>query len=151
MGAKEVYGREFIPGCIVVLDLDKFEEMTEQKGFDEYKRNIITGTLTRLVEDIAIKNKGITIYGLDYERGTEEAVLEFPGLSSEELMDDLEKILREINKLGASITIVALNGLVAGKKANKRKDAFYGTPWRTTATKILRKAKRKGGNTIIIL
>ena len=139
-----------IEGTVVVMDLDRFEEMTEKMGWDQYKPNIVTGTLTQLVEWFASKWRAVVIYGLDPKRGTEEVVLEIPGVEPEELREDLEYIRKRIEELGASITVVAVKGFVGLKPSFNRRDAYYGTPTRALAHKLLTKAKRKGGNRVII-
>ena len=139
-----------VEGTVVVMDLDKFEELTEKMGWNRYKPNIITGTLTQLVEWFVSKWRAVVVYGLDPKRGTEEVILEIPGVEPEELRKDLECIRRKIEELGASITIVAVKGYVGLKPSMNRRDAYYGTPTRTLAHKLLVKAKRKGGNRVII-
>ncbi|MET1159454.1 MAG: hypothetical protein ABWW65_00700 [Thermoprotei archaeon] len=143
----------FLEGLIIVLDLDKFEEYVTEHGLDPYKPNIVTGTLTRLVEDFAIKWRGIIIYGLDYERGTEEAVIEIPYGHEhlDDIMRDLEKIKEEINKLGVSISIAVVKDYVYPVPARDRREAYYGTPGRRRAVKLLRSIKRSGGNKIAVL
>ncbi len=137
-------------GTIVVMDLDEFEEMTQRMGWDRYKPNIVTGTLTQLVEWFVSKWRAVVVFGLDPVRGTEEVVLEIPGVEPEEVKEDLEYIKKRINEVGARITIVAVKGYVGLKPANSRRDAYYGTPDRAFAHKLLVKAKRKGGNRVVI-
>jgi hypothetical protein len=132
-----------IDGCIVMLDVDFMEEMVREKGLPEYKPNLATGFLTRAVESLAIKHSGVVVFGLDYERGTEEAVLEFPLTSCDELRKDLDQIHNELARMGFSISIVCLDGYVLGKKANTREEAYKGTPWRKKAYKELLRIKRK--------
>jgi len=143
----------YVEGLIVVLDLDRFEEYVEERGLDPYKPNIVTGTLTSLVERFVSKWRGVVIYGLDPERGTEEAVIEIPygheHLS--EIVSDLEEIKREINKLGASISIVVIRDFVYPRRASSRREAYSGTPGRRRAWRILRRVKRAGGNKLLIL
>ena len=143
----------FTEGIIIVLDLDEFEEFTRQHGYDEYKPNIITGTLTELVNEFVIKWRACIIYGLDYERGTEEAVIEivddFENL--EDIISDLYKIKNTINELGARITIIVIKDYVSCKPARNRREAYHGTPGRRRASQLLRKYKRKGGNTLVSL
>ncbi len=143
----------FVEGLIIILDLDRFEEYTLKHGFSQYKPNIITGTLTRLVDEFVKKWQASLIYGLDYERGTEEAVIEIPfGYERlDEIVMDLKKIKNVINKLNASISIVVIKDYVIGKRAKNRREAYYGTPGRRRALRILRKIKKKGGNKIIVL
>ncbi len=139
-----------VEGTIVVMDLDRFSELVEKKSWSEYKPNIITGTLTSLIEWFVSKWRAVVVFGLDEERGTEEVVLEIPGVEPEELREDLEHIRRRIEELGASITIVAVKGYVGLKPAKNRRNAYYGTPSRALAHKLLKKAKRRGGNIVVI-
>jgi len=142
-----------IDGLIIVLDLDKFEEFMESRGWDPYKPNIITGSLTRLVEDFVKKWSGVIIYGLDEARGTEEAVIEIPYGHEriEDIRRDLKRIKDEINRLGASISIVVVKDYVTGKPASSRREAYYGTPGRKRAVRLLKMIKRRGGNRILVL
>ncbi len=141
----------FTEGLIIIMDLDKFENYTREHGFDEYKPNIITGTLTSLVEEFVRKWRACIVYGLDYERGTEEAIIEIPyGYeNAEEIINDLSKIKDTINRLGARITIVVIKDYILCKPAHNRREAYHGTPGRRRATQLLRKYKRKGGNTLV--
>lgn len=143
----------FVRGLIIVLDLDKFEEFIREKGWDPYKPNIITGTLTSLVEDFARKWNGVIIYGLDRKRGTEEVVIEIPyGYEYlDEIVKDLYKIKEEINKLGASISIVVVKDFVYPKPVNNQREAYQGTPGRRRAWRIIRRIKRSGGNKILVI
>jgi hypothetical protein len=143
----------FVEGLIIILDLDRFEEYTIKHGFNQYKPNIITGTLTKLVEEFIKKWQASLIYGLDYERGTEEVVIEIPfgHEKLEEIVEDLKNIKNEINKLNASISIVVIKDYVIGKPARNRREAYYGTPGRRRALRILRKIKKKGGNEIAVI
>ncbi len=140
-----------VEGTIVVMDLDKFGELVKEKGWSEYEPNIITGTLTSLVEWFVSRWRAVVVFGLDEKRGTEEVVLEIPGVEPEELREDLEYIRRRIKELGASITIIAVKGYVGLKPARSRREAYYGTPTRTFAHKLLRRAKRRGGDMVIIM
>ncbi len=139
-----------VEGTIVVMDLDRFGELVKERSWSEYKPNIVTGTLTSLVEWFVSKWRAVVVFGLDAERGTEEVVLEIPRVEPEELREDLEYIRRQIKELGASITIVAVKGYVGLKPTKSRREAYYGTPSRTLAHKLLRKAKRRGGDIVVI-
>ncbi len=135
-------------GTIVVMDLDKFGEYVEEHGLDPYRPNDVTATLTRLVEELARRRGGFIVYGLDPDRGTEEAVIEFPLTEPEELREDLERILGEIKGLGASITIVAVKAPVTGRPARDRREAYSGP--RRGAKRLLERAKRRGGGLLIL-
>ncbi|ADI32228.1 hypothetical protein [Staphylothermus hellenicus] len=143
----------FVEGIIIVLDLDRFEEYTIKYGLDQYKPNTITGMLTSLVENFIRKWRAVVVYGLDYERGTEETIIEIPyGFEQiDEIVKDLKAIKDEINKAGALITIVVVKDYVLGRKARNRKEAYHGTPGRRRAIRVLRKAKRAGGNKLVVL
>lgn len=140
----------FVEGTIVVLDLDRFGEMVEEKGLSEYKPNVVTGLLTQLVEKFVWKWSGVVVYGLDYERGTEEAVIEIPYVEPSEVASDLEEIKKEVERAGASITIIAIKDYVIARPARDRREAYYGTPGRLRALKLLRKVKRRGGGRMIV-
>lgn len=133
----------FVDGCIVMMDIDSMEEFIKERGLTEYKPNIATGFLTRAVESLAVKYNGVVVYGLDYARGTEEVVIEFPLRSCLEVVDALEEIKREFAMMGLSITTVCKDGLVTGKRARTRGEAFKGTPWRRAAYDELLRTKRK--------
>ncbi|MET1101205.1 MAG: hypothetical protein ABWW69_01815 [Pyrodictiaceae archaeon] len=139
-----------VEGTIIVIDLDKFGEVVTERGWSEYSPNEATGLLTLLVEKLASKWHGVVVYGLDPERGTEEAVIEIPLVEPEEVRSDLEEIRKEINKLGVGVTIVAVKGYVGLKPARNRREAYYGTPDRARAVSLLREAKRKGGNRVYV-
>ncbi len=135
-------------GTIVILDLDRFGDYVQEHGLDPYKPNDVTATLTVLVEGLARKRGGFIVYGLDHERGTEEAVIEFPLVEPEELQNDLEHIIEEVKKLGASITIAAVKAPVTGRPARDRREAYSGP--RRSVKRLLEKAKRRGGGMLIL-
>lgn len=143
----------FVDGLIIVIDLDNFEEYMKQRGWNEYEPNIVTGTLTTLIEAFVNKWRGVVIYGLDHVRGTEEAVIEIPygHEQLESIRNDLLNIKNEINKLGASISIIVVKDYVCGEPASTRREAYHGTPGRRRALRILRKIKRSGGNKFMII
>lgn len=137
-------------GTVVIVDLDKFKEITREKGFNKYKPNIITGTLTQLVEDFAKKWQATILYGLDYKRGTEEAVILIPLVKPEEIIGDLKNIKRAMEKLGVTLSIGVSYGPLDIIKARSRREAYSGFTVKK-ALKALREAKRKGGNRIVIV
>lgn len=142
-----------VEGLIIVMDLDKFKEVTRERGFDPYKPNIITGTLTSLVTNFVSKWGGVVIYGLDFSRGTEEAVIEIPYGHEHlgEIARDLEEIKREMNELGASISIAVVRDYVYPELSGTRRVAYSGTAGRRRAWKVVRKVKKSGGNEIAIV
>jgi hypothetical protein len=139
------------PGTIVIIDLDSFEEVVKERGWSRYSPNPATGMLTRLVENFVAKWQAVVLYGLDEERGTEEVVIEVPMVEPEELLDDLENIKRELNRLGVGVTIVAMRGVVGSARKLERREAYRGSPYRAAASKILRRAKKRGGNVIVVV
>ncbi len=139
-----------VEGTIVVIDLDRFGEIVEERGWSEYKPNPATGLLTLLVQRFVSKWQGVVVYGLDEERGTEEVVIEIPMVEPEELREDLEEIRRELRRVGVTATIVAVRGYVGLKPARTRREAYTGTPYRRLAVKLLNQAKRRGGDRLVI-
>ncbi len=139
-----------VPGTIVMIDLDRFGEIVEERGWSEYKPNPATGLLTLLVERFVSKWQGVVLYGLDPERGTEEVVVEIPYVEPEELVEDLEEIRRELRRVNVTATIVAVRGYVGLKPTGDRREAYEGTPYRRLAARLLRRAKRRGGDALII-
>ncbi len=143
---------------VVALDLDHFNEVVRKAAWPRYSPNPITGLLSRLVEDLVIKRRGIVIYGLDWDRGTEEAVIEFVEPDLEDLLLDLEDLRRRIEEAGkTSGTGVTLSIGVSkyeapdGVKPVKDRRALKSSPYRYLALKALRKAKRLGGNRLVIV
>ena len=130
-----------VNGTIIMLDLDRFKEFTRARGLDEYRPNDITGLLSAEVERLARKWQGIVVYGLDWKRGTEEAVLEIPLVGPEELENDLVAVARSICEAGASITIVAVEGPITGRPARNRREAYEG--YRRRVKRLLESVKSK--------
>ncbi len=140
--------RHFSWGTLLILDLDRMSDLVAERGWSEYKPNPLTGLLSNLVEDLVRKHGFVVIYGLDWERGTEEAVLEAPGLAPEEVRDDLIRIASCIRSEGGSITIVALWSPVLGSPARTRREAYSG--YRRRAKRILERLKRRGGGVVYL-
>ncbi|MEM0340860.1 MAG: hypothetical protein QXN05_05175 [Acidilobaceae archaeon] len=136
-------------GALVILDLDRFKEFSKAKGFSEYTPNEITGLLSHLVDAFVRKWNGVVVYGIDWERGTEEAIIEIPEVEAEELEQDLIEIAEEVRRAGASITIVALTGYIFGVPARSRREA-YSEGLRSYAKKVLEKLKKRGGEVVFI-
>ena len=134
-------------GTVVILDLDRFKEYTIQQGFNAYKPNIVTGTLSHLVLDVASKRTGSILYGLDWDRGTEEAIIVFPGMESLQVKEDLLSIAKEICELGASITIVALHEAIItpGRVSQRKLRRIFKREF-----SILERLKHRGGGLVYI-
>ncbi len=140
-----------VEGTVVIVDLDRFGEEVERRGWSEWSPNEATGLLSSLVERLASRWGGVVVYGLDWERGTEEAVLEFPLVEPRELEADLREILERLEaEAGVSATAVAVWGLVTGRPARSRREAYHGTPTRRLAARLLGKAKRSGGGRLVV-
>ncbi len=139
-----------VEGTVVIMDLDRFGDVVAERGWSEYSPNPATALLTQLVEEFVRKWQGVVVYGLDEERGTEEAVIEIPFVEPEELLEDLKRIKEEMNRLGVGITIVAVRGYVLAQPASQR-EAYALTPTRRQAHSLLKRLKRRGGNTIAII
>ncbi|HDI47101.1 MAG TPA: GGDEF domain-containing protein [Candidatus Methanomethylia archaeon] len=146
-----------VRGAVVIIDLDRFKEIVEEKGWSEYTPNPVTSELTALIKNLISKHFGVVIYGLDEERGTEEAVLEFPSADEEDLLKDLEEIRKRIEEVGlqtrsgATVSIGVVFGAIGVSKPAKRRDAYRATPLRLLALRALQKAKRMGGNRVVVL
>ncbi len=139
-----------VEGVVIVMDLDRFGEVVEERGWSEYSPNPATGLMTLLVERFVSKWRAVVVYGLDPERGTEEVVLEIPLVEPEEVLPDLEEIRRRLNEVGVGVTIAVVRGPVGLKPARSRREAYYGTPARRLAVRLLREAKRRGGNRVVV-
>jgi len=131
------------------MDLDRFKEYVRVRGLSVYKPNIITGTLSGLVEDLVRRFQAVVVYGLDWDRGTEEVILEIPGVEASELEQDLIRIAREVHELGSSITIIALTGYVSCTPAKDRREA-YSNYLRSRAKGLLESFKRRCGGVVYI-
>ncbi|MCE4625549.1 MAG: hypothetical protein F7C35_06775 [Desulfurococcales archaeon] len=135
-------------GTIIVVDIDRMEETVKERGWSEYKPNPATGKLSQLIEKFASKWGAVIVYGLDWERGTEEAVIEIPLTDPHDVKDDLVEIAREMEETGVTLTIVAIRSPITGRPARSRREAYSG--YRRRAKKILESLKRKGGGTVYI-
>ncbi|MEM4575894.1 MAG: hypothetical protein QW701_00380 [Candidatus Nezhaarchaeales archaeon] len=143
-------------GITVALDLDRFKDVTNNMHWTEYKPNIVTGSLTRLVEEVISKLGGIVIYGLDEERGTEEVVMKFVDTNIDEVLREMEKIRLEIERIGresgsnATISIGIYIGPITSLKPQPPSKAKK-TIEVLMVLRALKKAKKEGGKKIVIL
>ncbi len=135
-------------GTIIVMDLDRLGEIVESEGWSEYRPNEATGLLSNLVWDLAVKWRAIVVYGLDWDRGTEEAVLEIPGVEAREVAGDLVGIARALERVGVTVTIVAVSSPLLARPARNRREAYSGP--RRSAKRILDRLKRKGGGVVYV-
>ncbi len=139
-----------VEGTIVAIDLDNFSEVVRSRGWSSYKPNPATGLLTNLISELVEKYMGFVVYGLDWDRGTEEALIEIPCVEPREVASDLKKIVFELKGLGVSASIVAIKDYVMCKRADSRRNAYNSTPGRKRAIRILKYLKRRGGEAIYI-
>lgn len=141
--------------AFVVLDLDHFGEITKKASWTQYKPNIVSGLLTELVTELLSKHHGTHLKGINYQRGTEEAVLFFSSPDPQVLQEDLETLRKRIQllqgDLGFSVTISI--GIAFGPSLHMRiseTSELTQIPLYKSAYKALRKAKKQGGDRIIV-
>lgn len=134
---------------LVYLDLDNFKQTVKEKGWTSYTPNPITAELSEMVKEISEKHAASVLFGLDFERGTEEALLFFSDIPPEILEHDLEAMRRRIEALGiehctgTTISIgVATNIPEMNLRAIQRQD-IKRHPVLKLSYNALRKAKRK--------
>ena len=141
--------------AIVILDLDQFGSKMKALGWSEYKPNVITGSLTELVTSLLTRHHGTHIRGLDYQRGTEEAVLFFSDPNSEQLLKALKHIMVEIEKLGrdlsqsTTLSIGISFGPVPPIRLHQNSDLKQVFLYKYSK-KALRTAKKQGGNRMLV-
>ena len=137
-----------IQGTIILIDIDDMEDVMRERGWNEYKPNDATGLLSNLVEDLVRRRHAVVVHGLDWKRGTEEALLELPATEPGEVENDLVEIARLMcSQAGVSVTIVAVEGPV-GLKPVSRKRVYMGV--RGFAKRLLEALKRRGGGVVYV-
>jgi len=137
-----------LDGVTIIIDIDRMEETADERGWSRWRPNPATGLLSNLVEQLVRKWQAIVVYGLDWERGTEEAVLEIPSVAGDEVAGDLARLARELCHAGVTVTIVAVTGPVLGKPARSRREAYGGS--RSRARRLLEAYKRRGGGFVVV-
>ena len=142
--------------ALVMLDLDQFGKIIKEVGWSEYKPNQVTGLLSNLIANLLSKHHGTHIQGLDYERGTEEAILFFSAPDLEELLDDLESLKLKIHLLGKELALpitISIGVSVGSPPVLRLHDSSDLTQMLLfkSARKALKTAKKRGGNQIIML
>ncbi|WXG41275.1 MAG: hypothetical protein WED07_11005 [Candidatus Freyarchaeum deiterrae] len=143
-----------VDGAGIFFDLDKFKETMKKMGWTEFKPNAITGNLTQFIQMFASKHNANILWGLDQERGTEEAYLEIVEPDTEEISADLEVIRKKIEELGketksnAHLSIGVAYGKIGNVKPRSRRELTR-TPLGNGAWKALHEAKKTGGNKIM--
>ncbi|MDH5403210.1 MAG: hypothetical protein OEZ01_06180 [Candidatus Heimdallarchaeota archaeon] len=139
------------------MDLDNFGECVKKMGWTRYSPNIITGTLTKEIEDFNWKYNGYPLWGYNSKEGTEEAILFTPSTIEEILpwckyIVDLITKLSERKNLGTGLSIGMAFGKIIELKpiTNNRTKTIRSDPIRNLAYLALRKAKKSGGSCIVI-
>ena len=141
--------------AIVILDLDQFGSKMKEMGWSEYKPNVITGSLSDLLTNLLSRQHGTHIRGIDYQRGTEEAVLFFSAPNSKQLIKSLEQLIVQIEKLGRdlsqSITLsIGISfGPVPPIRLHENSDLKPLFLYKS-AKKALKTAKTQGGNRMVV-
>lgn len=120
---------------VIALDLDKFSEVTKERGWTEYSPNPVTRYLSHAVYSFSGKYHATIIYGLDFERGTEEAQIYCSDPDLEEIISDLEAMRRDIQSMGTTLSI-GIAHITSDIPVKSLKDF-------PLAKKALRKSKRK--------
>ena len=146
---------DLVQSSLVILDLDQFGSITKQIGWPEYAPNQVTGLLTELIQELLSKNHGTHIRGLDYQRGTEEAILFFSAPDLQQLITDLKSLKTKIYLLGKQLELpVTISiGVSFGKlpPIRLRDDSkLMKTLLFKMAQKALRMAKKQGGNHLVV-
>jgi hypothetical protein len=142
---------------IAFLDLDGFGNCMEHMGWTRYSPNIITGFLTLEIQRLIRDYQAIHIWGMNTKEGTEEAILVFfqeiePVIAIfKEIQENLMQITRTHN-VPTSLSVGIANGKVFDFKpiTHHRKSDFRKDPTRYLAYKALKRAKKLGGNQIVV-
>ncbi len=133
---------------IIFLDLDRFGEVMEERGWTRYAPNVVTGTLTTEVETLAKKHWGVIHWGVNPAEGTEEAVIMINHIELEAILPDLELLRQKVENQG--ITTISI-GVAVGPtgttpkelKTGKREHTLLSSPAALMAKRALKKAKKK--------
>ncbi|MBU6997939.1 MAG: hypothetical protein HXS41_11870 [Theionarchaea archaeon] len=122
---------------VIALDLDKFGDLTRKMGWTEYSPNPVTRYLSHAVADFAEIHQATILYGLDVERGTEEAQLYCSHPDMDAIVTDLETMRREIRNLSETTLSVGIAHITPDVPVKALKDFHL-------AKKALKESKRKG-------
>lgn len=144
-------------GIIVFLDLDNFETCVKRKNWSRYTPNPITRYITNRIKQFVREYRVLILWGLDEARGTEEAILFFQYEKDfvRELIEELrEKVLELAKEKNAPTSLSA--GLASGRIPRVKKidahskEEFKKDPTIFLAYRAMKKAKKKGGNRLIV-
>jgi len=121
---------------VIALDLDRFSDVTRRKGWTEYSPNPVTRYLSHAVSEFAEKHQATVLYGLDFERGTEEAQIYCSDPDLEAVIADLESIRKEIQLVCETTLSVGIAHVASDVSVKSLRDF-------PLAKKALRESKRK--------
>ena len=96
---------------VIMLDLDKFSEVTRRKGWSEYSPNPVTRYLSHAVAALAEEHNATILHGLDFERGTEEAQIYCSDPDMDALINDLECMRKDISDMGETTLSVGITSI----------------------------------------
>ena len=144
-------------GTVIFLDLDGFKNCTEEMNWIRWTPNPITDFLSTQIIKFIYTYQAVHIWGLNEKEGTEECILIFWKKQSSifDLLNNLRiDILNIAMKLRAptSLSVGIATGQINNTKPinHNRKSDFKKDPLIYLAYKALRKAKKTGGNKILI-
>lgn len=145
-------------GIIVFLDLDNFQEVVKLKNWENYKPNPITSFLTHYLQDVIYKYHAVHLLGINEARGTEEAILLFY-IKLTIIEDIFRELINKISilaknyRIDTGLSIGIARGPISGLNEIKSHSLteFKKHPTLFLAYKALKKAKSKGGNSIVII
>jgi len=144
-------------GTVVFLDLDNFETCIQRKNWSRYSPNPITRYLTKSIIHLVREYRALCLWGLDEARGTEEAILFFQ-YNKEFIRKLLEELRKEILALAkeqnapTSLSVGLASGRIPRVKkieAHSKRE-FKKDPAILLAYRAMKKAKKKGGNRLIV-
>ena len=121
---------------IIALDLDKFSEVTKRKGWTEYSPNPVTRYVSHAVSEFAEKHHATILYGLDFERGTEEAQIYCSDPDLDSIITDLETIRKTVKNMGETTLSIGIASVTPDIPVKSLKDF-------PLAKKALKESKRK--------
>lgn len=120
---------------IIALDLDQFGDLTRKMGWTEYAPNPVTRYMSHAVSAFAEAHHATILWGLDSERGTEEAQIYCSDPDLDAVVADLETMRADVKRMGCTLSI-GIACIAPDIPAKSLKDF-------PLAKKALRKSKRK--------
>ncbi len=144
-------------GTVAFFDLDNFTKCMEKKNWSRYTPNPITSYLTEAILRYIRNYRALPIWGLNEKEGTEETILflQYDKSSVYKLIKTLKnEILNLAERIEAPTTLSA--GIAEGRSPRIKeikshsKSEFKKDPTIYLAYSALKKAKKKGGNCIVV-